>query len=247
VKTKETKNLFKLDYSPKLEDCTVPVNVPIFVWTKCFFCQSTLRIYREYTPYENVDLSLENKQKNSLKNLKYKSTNWNQYPDSPTGLWPFMEWNKLTSSSGVQTKTSSVDAILIWCFNTHDQFVHLLKNMRKIAGSNKTSALCTYGLFFSTTLRKWPGKLSSPSKNWENSSNTEMQGQTTNYGAHLIEFSESQWNPAEWKYQRSLKRNWAGGFICRVMNMKNSPSREQSFKQLVGILKFCYFKFISWM
>lgn len=235
-KQKNKKKLNKLEYSPKLEDCTAPVNVPIFAWRKCFFCQSTLRIYRVYTPYENVGLSLENKQKNSLKNSNYKSTTWNQNSDPPTGLWPFMEWNKLTSSSGVQTKTSSVDAILICCANTHDHFVHLLENMQSIAGSIRTSAR-NVG-FFRTTLRKWPGKLSSPSKNWENSSNTEMQGQTTNYGTHLIDYLESQWNPAEWKYQRSLRRNWAGGFIYRVMNMKNSQSREQSFKQLVGILKY---------
>lgn len=139
-KQKNKKKLNKLEYSPKLEDCTAPVNVPIFAWRKCFFCQSTLRIYRVYTPYENVGLSLENKQKNSLKNSNYKSTTWNQNSDPPTGLWPFMEWNKLTSSSGVQTKTSSVDAILICSANTHDHFVHLLENMQSIAGPIRTSA-----------------------------------------------------------------------------------------------------------
>lgn len=125
-KTEEIRKNFKFSYPPKLEDCTVPVNAPIFVSKKCFFCQSTLRIYCEYKPYENVDLSLKNKHNNSLKNSNYENAGWNQHPDSPTGLWPFMEWNKLTSSSGVQTKTSSVDAILISCL--------------KYAWSNRTPA-----------------------------------------------------------------------------------------------------------
>lgn len=83
-KQKNKKKLNKLEYSPKLEDCTAPVNVPIFAWRKCFFCQSTLRIYRVYTPYENVDLSLENKQKKLVKKFelqKYhlKSKFWPTY------------------------------------------------------------------------------------------------------------------------------------------------------------------------
>lgn len=94
-----------------------------------------------YTRHMKMSIyPLKINKKNSLKNSNYKSTTWNQNSDPPTGLWPFMEWNKLTSSSGVQTKTSSVDAILICCANTHDHFVHLLENMQSIAGPIRTSA-----------------------------------------------------------------------------------------------------------
>lgn len=228
-KQKNKKKLNKLEYSPKLEDCTAPVNVPIFAWRKCFFCQSTLRIYRVYTPYENVDLSLENKQKKLVKKFelqKYhlKSKFW------PTYWLVALHGMKQTDFEFWGPNQN------FFCRRHLDLQCQYAWSLCAPAGKYAINRGPNQN--FCTTLRKWPGKLSSPSKNWENSSNTEMQGQTTNYGTHLIDYLESQWNPAEWKYQRSLRRNWAGGFIYRVMNMKNSQSREQSFKQLVGILKY---------
>ena len=67
-KTKELLKLLTANHSLMLGDCRVPANAPIFASRKYFFSQLTLRICREYTPYENVDLYLKNEGENSKKN-----------------------------------------------------------------------------------------------------------------------------------------------------------------------------------
>ena len=62
--------VFRPNHLPVLGGCTVPVNAPIFASKKYFFSLSTSRIYREYTPYENVDLYLKNKTEKTRKKSK---------------------------------------------------------------------------------------------------------------------------------------------------------------------------------
>lgn len=64
---KEIMKFLRPKHLPKLADCRVPVNVPIFASMKYFFSQLTLRICHEYTPYENVDLCLKNNGENVTK------------------------------------------------------------------------------------------------------------------------------------------------------------------------------------
>lgn len=89
-----------------------------------------------------------------------------------------------------------------------------------------------------------------PSRNWESYLLVETWWtlhRTAKSRNLLIEFLEFQWSQVRWQSQSLLKRNWLVGSTCPATRMKNSPSRERSFKLLVMIPTFCFNYCFIWL